>query len=114
MRNGVWLKSFGRDLRYALRSLRGSPWLTSVAVLTLAIGTGAATATFAVVNSVLIKPLPYPEADQLVGVWHVAPGAAGQVWSNAMLTSPSMLYTYRDESRVIEQIGLYTAGMATI
>ncbi|HEX5045704.1 MAG TPA: ADOP family duplicated permease [Gammaproteobacteria bacterium] len=114
MQTSDLLRSFGRDVRYALRSLRASPWLTTVAVVTLAIGTGAATATFAVVNSVLIKPLPYPEADRLVGIWHVAPGADGQVWSNAMLTSPSMLYTYRDESRVIEQIGLWTAGMATI
>ncbi|HEU4619740.1 MAG TPA: ADOP family duplicated permease [Gammaproteobacteria bacterium] len=108
------LQSFRRDLRYALRSLRRSPWLTAVGVLTLAIGIGAATATFAVVDAVLIKPLPYPEADELVGIWHVAPGAEGQVWASSMLTSPSMLYTYRDENRVFEHIGLWTAGMATI
>jgi hypothetical protein len=50
-----------------------------VAVVTLAIGSGAATATFAVVHSVLIEPLPYPEADELVAIWHLAPGAEGEV-----------------------------------
>ena len=63
------------DARYALRSLLRSPVLTLVAVLTLAIGSGAATATFAVVKSVLLDPLPYPEADELVAIWHEAPGA---------------------------------------
>jgi predicted permease len=102
------------DARYALHSLLRSPILTLVAVATLAIGTGAATATFAVVNSVLIEPLAYPEADEVVAIWHDAPGAPFPLEGGGLLASASMLLTYTDENRVFENIGLFTPGVATI
>ena len=102
------------DARYALRSLLRNSVLTLVAVATLAIGTGAATATFAVVNSVLIEPLNYPEADEVVAIWHDAPGAPFPLEGGGLLASASMLFTYTDESRVFEDIGLWTPGVATI
>ena len=68
----VWL-----DLRYAARRLRKQPAFTLAVVLTLAVGIGANTATFATLNSVLLEPLPYPDADNLVAVWNRAPGAPG-------------------------------------
>ena len=68
------LDTLGRDLRLALRGMRRRPGFTLAVVLTLAIGIGANTAIFGVVHGVLIKPLPYPNADQLISVDHAAPG----------------------------------------
>ena len=69
-----FVDSVGRDLRHALRGLPRRPAFTFAAVLTLALGIGATTAIFSVVYSVLIKPLPYPNADELVRIRHSARG----------------------------------------
>ena len=65
------LEDFGRDLRFGARMLARAPGFAGVAILTLGLGTGAATAVFSVVNGVLLEPLPYPEADRIVRLFQV-------------------------------------------
>jgi putative ABC transport system permease protein len=102
--------SFGRDLRHSLRGLWRRPTFTFAAVLTLALGIGATTAIFSVVYSVLIKPLPYPNADELVRIRHTVRGQpAGTADFDA-----TMYFTYRDENRVFAGIGLWQDGSATL
>jgi len=102
------IDGIAHDARHAVRGLKRSPFFTLLAVLTLAIGIGANTAVFSVVDGVLLKPLPYPEADRLVSVWHDAPGAPGLTSiAGGLQISPSMLVTYREEGRSFESIGLW-------
>lgn len=63
-----WLEDLGRDLRYALRNLRQQPAFASVALVTLALGIGATTVMFTLIDGVLLKPLPYPEPDRLMAL----------------------------------------------
>ena len=85
---------------------------TAIALITLALGIGANTAIFSVINGVLLKPLPYPQAQQLVGVWHLAPGVAGI--SGNINCSPTMYFTYRDESRTFQEFGLWSNDGVTV
>src|SRR5690606_29618366 len=104
--------SFSRGLRYALRGLRRSPLFTLVAVLTLGICSGAGTAVFSVVDGVLLKPLPYPKASELVAVWHNAPGA--QFNGGRLPSSASMFFTYAEHNRVFQGIGIWTPASESI
>ncbi len=105
-----FVDSVGRDLRYALRGLPRRPAFTFAAVLTLALGIGATTAIFSVVYSVLIKPLPYPNSDELVRIRHAAPGI-----NVADLAAGSTMYlTYRGENRTFADIGLWQEDSATL
>jgi predicted permease len=85
---------------------------TGVALATLALGIGANTAIFSVVNSVMMKPLPYPRAESLVGVWHSAPGVTG-IGDN-LNCSPTMYFTYRDENRSFQDFGLWQSDGASV
>lgn len=93
-----------KEIGHAARVLRRSRSFTAIAVLTLALGIGANTAIFSVVYGVLLKPLPFDEADRLVAVYHLAPGFGA---SRRGPQSPATYFTYRDRGRVFEDIGLW-------
>jgi putative ABC transport system permease protein len=90
------------DLKHALRSILTAPRFAAVVIATLALGTGANTAVFGVLNAVVLRPLPYEEPDRLVRVYHAAGGD-----DNAYLTGPAAV-AYRDQSRTLDVAITYT------
>ena len=101
-----------QDLRYAARAFAKQPGFAATAVLMLALGIGATTAIFSVVNAVVIKPLPYPESDAVVTVTHSA--VFGNVRNNGFPFSPQMLSIYAEDGQAFEELGMYRPGQATI
>jgi predicted permease len=115
----VWqwprLESVLADLKLALRRLRKAPGFGITVLLTLAIGIGANTAVFTVVDSILLKPLPYPQAEQLVAVWLHAPGAAGLAnFAEGLRLSPSMYLTFAEHNRTFQSVGVWDSGTANV
>src|SRR5579863_541015 len=106
------LANVARDLRHALRGLAANPGFTLVVAATLAIGIGANTAVFSVLDGVLIRPLPYPQPNNLVGVWHSAV-MQGVAIRSISLSAP-MYLTYREQNRSFEQFGVWNSGTAAV
>src|ERR1700684_2737156 len=96
------MHTFFQDLRYALRMLRKNSLLTAVIVVSLAIGIGANSAIFSVVDALLLRPLPYPRADRLAAVWLHSP-AIGILrdWP-----SPGQYIDIQNENHSFEQMAL--------
>jgi predicted permease len=97
-------------LKHVLRRLAKSPMFTVMAVVTLAIGVGANTAIFSVLEGVLLKPLPYPHPEALIAVDHTAPG----VNLTSAGAAPFLYFTYREEGRTFEDIGMWTADALSV
>jgi putative ABC transport system permease protein len=95
------MQTLWQDLRYGLRALINMPMFTLIAALTLALGIGANTAIFSVVNSVLLRPLPYPNAGRLMTVWedHRARGGPEREW-----TSPTGFEDWRDQAKSFDHV----------
>ncbi len=108
-----FMETFLSDARHVLRRLRKAPAFTAAVILTLALGIGANTAIFGVVDSILIRPLPYPHAEALMGVWQTAPGLPPP-FSGALSCSPSMYFTYSQENRTFQQFGLWSSNGAGV
>jgi predicted permease len=104
------LESLWRDVRFGMRSMRRTSSVTLAVIFTLAIGIGANTAIFSVVNGVLIKPLPYPDSDRLITMSHTAPG----VNVADVASAPFLYFTEREQNRTLEGVGLLGLGPATV
>jgi len=90
-------------LKQVLRRLGRAPLFTMVTLLTLAIGIGANTVVFSVVEGVLLKPLAYPQAERLIGVWNTAPG----VNIPRLTMAPFLYFVDREQNKTLEDIGVY-------
>jgi hypothetical protein len=101
------LENLLHDTRFALRILCKSPGFTVLAVLTLALGIGATTAIFSVVNGVVLKPLPYPDPERLVDVRLKLPDVNQGNWG----LSRADFFIFREQSTTFQDVGLYTIGL---
>jgi hypothetical protein len=108
----TFLEGAMRDALHALRVIRSRPGFSAAVLLSLALGIGANTAIFGVLNAVLIRPLPYPKSDALVGVFNSLV-IQGQVFEDAEL-SPGMYAACKEGARAFERFGVWTSGAATV
>ncbi|HET9833406.1 MAG TPA: ABC transporter permease, partial [Vicinamibacterales bacterium] len=102
MRRGRWVRDLGQDIRHAWRSLRRAPSFTTVAIATLALGIGANVAMFSVLNTYMLRPLPYPESNRLMRVFRTS--IHSQSWPHSF---PNYL-DHRSRNTVFEHLALYT------
>jgi len=99
-----------QDIRYGLRMLAKNPGFTAVAVVTLALGIGANTAIFSVVNATLLRPLPYKDAQRLVVIWETEPSGPGNLYPD---TGPDF-EDWRKQNQVLEGLAAATTSGAAL
>lgn len=102
------MESLARDIRYSLRTMRKNPGFVAVALLTIALGIGANTAIFSIVNAVMLRPLPYSDAARLAGVWGTHVQKRGQ-----SLLSPAAFLDCKSQTQVFEQVEGIEQGNGT-
>src|SRR5882672_3190291 len=103
---GAQLDVLSQDLRYGWRSLTGQPGFTAIIVLTLAVGIGANTTVYSVVDATLLRPLPFREPDRLMAVFLTDPSSTSGTPSRIAWSYPKY-ETFRDNQQVFENSALY-------
>ncbi|HYT66629.1 MAG TPA: ABC transporter permease [Vicinamibacterales bacterium] len=106
-----WLDHLARDVRYALRQIRRNPAFSSIAIATLALGIGVNTAMFSAVDAVLIRPLPFADADRLVMIWDDDRGRTG---SRKFFSTPPEWDEWRRHNTVFTDIAASQPGDAAL
>jgi hypothetical protein len=101
---------FNDQLKQVLRRLSRARLFTAITLITLAVGVGANTVVFSIVEGVLLKPLNYPHPEQLIGVWHRAPGIGLQEVNMA----PFVYFIDREQSNTLQDIGTYSGDSLSI
>src|SRR5260370_10447311 len=104
------MQSFKNELKQVLRRLTRAPMFTAITLITLAAGVGANTVVFSVLEGVLLKPLPYPKPDEMIGVWLTAPG----IQLKEFELSPSDYFIFREQNRTLQDIGLYAGDSVSV
>jgi len=107
------MRALWQDMRYGLRMLAKSPGFSALVILTLALGIGANTAIFSVVNAVLLRPLPFEEPDRLVQIWHTPPQASFP-GIPTFSVSPANFLDWRARSQAFEGMSAYGFGQYTL
>jgi predicted permease len=110
-RRGDVMDSLKREVKQALRALSRAPSFTTMTIVTLALGLGAATAIFTILDAVVLRPLPYPHGERLVALSSPVPGVkASPVWG---LARHEMFY-FKEQSRTLEDLGVYRTALVTV
>ena len=107
------MRALWQDVRYGLRMLAKSPGFSALVILTLALGIGANTAIFSVVNAVLLRPLPFEEPDRLMQIWHTPPQASFP-GIPTFTVSPANFLDWRARSQAFEGMSAYGFGQYTL
>src|SRR5688572_7338646 len=101
------------SIRHALRVLARSPGFSLTAIATLALGLGAATSMFTIVNSVLLRPLPFGDAERVLSVWTRYEPSSGYDFPQFSLSGPEFI-DYRAQTRALEEVAAFTQPGATL
>lgn len=101
---------FRSQLKQVLRRLSRTPMFTAVTLITLAAGVGANTVVFSVIEGILLKPLPYPQSEQLIAISHAAPGINVQELPGA----PGNYFIYRDQNHTFQDIAMMTGDSVSV
>src|ERR1041385_2669876 len=102
------METFVQDIRHAIRAFRSSRGFTAAAVAALTLGIGTNTAIFTVVNSVLLKPAPFPDADRIVLFMNTSPQGSGPG------ASPVKFQHWREQTSVVQDVSAFRTGVVNL